>query len=162
MQAPGELVVLLPEFRAGMQPGQDDLDPGHLLLGVLVHGHPAAVVDDLDGAVLEMGDLDAGREAGNGLVHGIVDDLLGQVVRPGGVGVHAGSPLDRIETPQHLEVGGIVMIRTVFHFLTCLINILRYQTHWKLLIVLHFIRNEIRMPAGLHPVSHGRDNPAQS
>ena len=91
-------------------------------------------------------------EAGNGLVHGIVDDLLGQVVRPGGVGVHAGSPLDRIEAPQHLEVGGIVMIRTVFHFLTCLINILMYQTHWKLLIVLHFIRNEMKMPAGLHPV----------
>jgi hypothetical protein len=119
VQPAGEAVVLLVEFGAGVQPGHDDLDPGDLLLRVHVHGHAAAVVDHLQRAVLEQGDLDAVGKPGNGLVHGIVDHLLGQVVGPGGVGVHPGTPLDGLEAPQDLEVGGVVISRAVSHNAAC-------------------------------------------
>jgi len=49
--------------------------PGHFFFRVGVHRHAAAVVDHLQRAVFEMGDLDAVGETGNGLVHGIVDDF---------------------------------------------------------------------------------------
>jgi hypothetical protein len=103
------------EFGAGVQAGHDDLDPGHLLLRMLVNGHAPSVVDDLQRPVLEKGDLDAVGEASNGFVDGIVDDLMGQVVRPGGVGVHARPSFNRIESTQNFEIRCIVMIRVIFH-----------------------------------------------
>jgi hypothetical protein len=47
VQAAGEAVVLVRKLAAGVQPGEDQLDPGDALLGVDVHRHAAAVVGDL-------------------------------------------------------------------------------------------------------------------
>ena len=82
-----------------MQLGHDDLDGGHALL-VHLHGDAPAVVDDLDAAVLQQRDLDAGRVTRHRLVDGVVDDLPDQVVqspRSGGADVHTRPHPDGLE-----------------------------------------------------------------
>ena len=62
--------------------------------------------------VLEL-DLDAAGVAGDRFVHGIVDDLGGEVVERAGVGpadVHAGAAADRLEPLEHLDRGGVVAV----------------------------------------------------
>ena len=81
VQAAGEGVVLVAELAAGVQPGEDQLDAGDLLLRVDVHRHAAAVVGHLAAAVGVQGHLDAARVPGQRLVHRVVDHLLRQVVR---------------------------------------------------------------------------------
>src|SRR6185437_1090761 len=86
VQAAGEFVGLVGEFSAGVQAGEDELDAAHLLLGMDVDRHAAAVVGDLQGAILEERDVDLLAVAGDRFVDAVVDDLVGQVVGPGGVG----------------------------------------------------------------------------
>ena len=67
-----------------------------------MHGHrdAAAVVGDLDAAVLEQPHVDLGGEAGHRLVDGVVDDLPHQVVQAalaGGADVHAGTFANGLE-----------------------------------------------------------------
>ena len=53
-------------------------------------------------------------ETGQRLVHGIVDDLVDQVVqaaRTGGADVHAWPHADRLKSFQYLEVGRIIVVR---------------------------------------------------
>ena len=42
------------------------------------------------------------------LVDTVVDDLVGEVIRPAGVGIHAGAAAHRVETAQDLDVGSFV------------------------------------------------------
>ena len=51
MQAAGERVVLVGEFSARVQPGQDDLDPRQAFHRMQVDRHAAAVVGDADPAI---------------------------------------------------------------------------------------------------------------
>jgi len=69
-----------------------------------VHRHAAAVVGDFHRAVVEDRDFDGFRMARQGLVDGVVDDLLGQVVRAGCVGVHARTALDRVQAAEDFDV----------------------------------------------------------
>ena len=108
VQAAGEGVVLAAELAARVQAREDQLHARDAFLGVHVHGHAAAVVGDLDAAVGVQHDLDQLGVAAQGLVHRVVDDLLGQVVGPGGVGVHAGAALDRVQARQDFDVGSVV------------------------------------------------------
>ena len=108
VEAAGKAVVALGELGAGVQAGEDHLDPPDLLAGVLVHRHAAAVVGDRHRAVLVEGDGDLGAVAGDGLVRGVVDHLLGQVVRAVGEGVHAGAPAHRLEPGEDFDGGGVV------------------------------------------------------
>ena len=92
MQTAGNLVAFTAEFAAGVQNGEHDLDGGDLLLGMLVHGNTAAVVLAGDGIVGMDGHLDGIAVPGQGLVHGVVDHLVNQVVQTAGAGgadVHA-------------------------------------------------------------------------
>ena len=92
MQTAGNLVAFTAEFAAGVQNGKHDLDGGDLLLGMLVHGNTAAVVLAGDGIVGMDGHLDGIAVPGQGLVHGVVDHLVNQVVQTAGAGgadVHA-------------------------------------------------------------------------
>ncbi len=79
-----------------------------------VDGNAAAIVaHDQDIAGLQL-QLDARGMAGHGLVHGIVDDLGGQVMQGIGVGaadIHAGPPADRLQPLQHLDILGGVTFR---------------------------------------------------
>src|SRR5690606_13256528 len=108
VQAAGEGVVAVVELAAGVQPSEDQLDARHLFLGVDVHRHAAAVVGDLAGAVAVQDHLDQPGVAGKGLVHGVVNDLLGQVVGARGVRVHPRAAADRVQPGQDLDVCGVV------------------------------------------------------
>ena len=69
----------------------------------------AAVVDDGEKAVGRQFDADEGRVPGQRLVHAVVDHLGEQVMQClliGAADVHAGAAADRLESLQHLDVGG--------------------------------------------------------
>ena len=106
MQAAGELVGLVGEFAAGVQAGEDELDAAHFLLGMDVDRHAAAVVRDLQGAVLEEGDVDLLAVAGDRLIDAVVDDLVGQVVGPRGVRVHARAAAHGLQAGEDFDIGG--------------------------------------------------------
>src|SRR5699024_1141491 len=92
VQAAGGGKAAAAQLPAGVEHGEDDLDGGLALRLDDVHRDPAAVVDDADAAVLEDGDVDGRRVTGEGLVDGVVDDLVHQVVQAplaGGADVHA-------------------------------------------------------------------------
>ncbi len=108
VEAAGKAVGLVGELAAGVELGEDHLHARHPLLGVDVHRHAAAVVGHLDGTVLVQGHLDPFRVTGDGLVHRVVDHLLGQVVWPGGVGVHAGALAHRLQAAEYLDGGSVV------------------------------------------------------
>ena len=106
MQAAGELVVLVRELAAGVQARQDQLDAADLLLRMDVDRHAAAVVRDLQRAVLVQHHVDALGVAGQRLVDGVVDDFVREMIRATGVRVHAGAPAHGIEPAQYFDVGG--------------------------------------------------------
>ena len=96
-----------------MQPGEDDLDDRHALVGVQAHGNAPAVVGDLDAAILEEADIDVARVTAQGLVGRVVDDFLDDVQRVLGTGVHARPLPDRLQTLQHPD-GGFGVVGAVF------------------------------------------------
>ena len=111
MQAAGDLVAAAAELAAGVQDGQHDRHRGDALDRVDVDRDAAAVVDDLDAAVLQDRHDDAVAVAGQRLVDGVVDDLPDQVVQAaltGGADVHAGPLADRLEPLEDLDRGGVV------------------------------------------------------
>ena len=58
-------------------------------------------------------DLDPGGEAGDRLVHAVVDDFGGEMVKRAGVGpadVHARPAADRLESLEHLDRGCVVAV----------------------------------------------------
>ena len=73
----------------------------------------AAVVGDGQAVAGAELDLDPGGEAGDGLVHGIVDDFGGEVVEGAGVGpadIHAGAAANRLEPLEHLDRGRVIAV----------------------------------------------------
>src|SRR5690606_37745001 len=100
VQTAGDGVGIGVELAAGVELGEDDLDSGDAG-GVHTDGDTATVVDDLDTAVGEEGDLHLRCVSGHGLVDGVVDDLPDQVVQAtlsGGTDVHTGALAHRLET----------------------------------------------------------------
>ena len=91
------MIVLVGKFGARVQPGQNHLHAGDFFRGVQVHRHAAAVVRDLQRPVLVQNHVDFFGISGDRLVGAVVDDLLGQMIRPLGVRVHARPAPDRIE-----------------------------------------------------------------
>jgi hypothetical protein len=79
---------------------EDHFDTRHALTLVLVHRHAAAIVGSRERAILVEHDIDAPGVAGDSLVHGVVDDLLREMIRPGGVGVHARALAHGFKTGQ--------------------------------------------------------------
>ena len=116
VKAAGDGVAAAAELAAGVEDGHDDLDGGPVLGGVLVHGDAASVVDDPESAVGLDGDLDVVAVAGQGLVDGVVHDLVHQVVQPalaGGADVHAGPLAHSLEPLEDGDVGGTVVGRSL-------------------------------------------------
>ena len=103
VQAAGKTVAVLVELTAGVQPREDQLDTGHLVLGMPIDRHATTIVDDGDGAVLVQRYGDFPSVAGERFVDAVVDHLLHQVIRPRGVGVHARPAPDRLQSGQHLQ-----------------------------------------------------------
>ncbi|MNN57514.1 hypothetical protein D3C81_1725060 [compost metagenome] len=109
MQTAGELVVLVGKLATGMQLGEDQLDARNTFLGVNVHRHASAVIADLQGMVGMQDHLHRCGMPGQGFVDTVVDDFLGKVVRPTGVGVHAGAFAHRVEAREDFD--GVCVIR---------------------------------------------------
>jgi hypothetical protein len=92
----------------GVQHREGDLDRGPSFALVQVDRDAAALVLDLDRAVLEHRDGDLLAVAGERLVHRVVDRLLHDVQRVDRVGVHARHAPDGLETLEGLDRGCVV------------------------------------------------------
>ena len=96
MEAAGVPIVPIGEFGAGMQRGQDHFGTRLLQFGMRVHGHSPTVILDFQRAVLVQGDDQPFGMAGQNFVDAVVDNFLREMVRCGGVGVHAGALAHRL------------------------------------------------------------------
>ncbi len=107
VQAAGDLVGVLVEFSAGMQLGHDHFGGGHAFTLMDVGRDAAAVVAHGAGAVGIEGDHDLLGKARQGLVDGIVDDLVDHVMQAGAVvgiaDIHARPFAHGIEALEHLD-----------------------------------------------------------
>jgi hypothetical protein len=112
VEAAGHLVAAaVAELAAGVEDGQHDLRRGALLLLHRVDRDTSPVVGDRDGVVRVDDDLDLVGLAGEGLVHGVVDHLVDQVVESTGAGradVHARPLPDGLEPLEDGDVLGVV------------------------------------------------------
>ena len=111
VQAAGDLVAAaLAELAAGVQHGEDDFDGRLALLLHVRDRDAAAVVGDGDGVVGVDRDRHLAAEAGEGLVDGVVHDLVDEVVQAhhaGRADVHAGALADGL---QALEDGDVLRV----------------------------------------------------
>jgi hypothetical protein len=97
-----------------MQASQDQFHPGHLMLRMNVHRHPAAVVLHRERAIRMKDHIDPRRKAADRFIHTVVDHLLGKMIRTGGVGVHARALAHWLKARQYLNGTGIILMRNRF------------------------------------------------
>jgi hypothetical protein len=96
-----------------VQHGEDHRDRRDLLGGVLLDRDATAVVDHLDATVGQQLHRDGVAVAGHRLVHGVVDDLLDEVVQTtlaGRADVHAGPLADGLQALQDGDRIGVVVV----------------------------------------------------
>jgi len=113
VQAPRNLVVGAVELASGVEDRHHDLDARTPLFGMYVDRDSTAVVEDAAAPVGSEGDLDAIAEAGEGLVDGVINHLVHQVVEaagPGAPDVHAWAPADPFQPLEHLDLTGVVPV----------------------------------------------------
>ena len=111
MEAAGHGVATASELAAGVKDGEDNLERGLLLHGVLIDRDAAAVVGDADAAVLAQDHRDVAGVARHCLVYGVIDNLVDQVVQSplaGGADVHAGALADGVEPLKDGDRAGVV------------------------------------------------------
>ena len=108
VQTTGKLVVLAGELAPGVQPREDQFDPGHPFFGVDIHRHTAPIVDHFQCIVLMQDHRHAARMTGQRLVDAVVYDFLGQVVGSGGIGVHARAATHRVQTAEYFNIIGVI------------------------------------------------------
>ena len=92
-----------------MQLAEDQLHAGRPFLRVDVHRHAATVVDHLEGTDPRADHLPGAGVTRQRLVDAVVDDLLAEVIGPGGVGVHAGAATHRFKAIEDLNGIRIVL-----------------------------------------------------
>ncbi len=123
VQPAGHLVGILVELAAGMELGHHDLGGRHPL-AVHLGRNAAAVVEHGARAVGIEGDEDLLREAGEGLVDCVVDDLVDHVMEAravvGVADIHARTLADGIEALEDLDavrtvIGGVRHTRRISH-----------------------------------------------
>ena len=113
MQTAGDRVAAATKLTAGMQHGHDNLNGGFVLGGVLIHGNTAAVILDAHRAISLDGHVDFGGITGERLIHGVINDLVDQMVQTalgGRADVHAGAFTNRLQTFQHGDIGCTVFM----------------------------------------------------
>ena len=100
------LIAAAAEFAAGVEDGKHHLQGGFTGLGLNVNRDAPAVVGDGDGVARVDGDGDVGTVAGQGLVDGVVHDLIYQMVQArlrGGADIHAWPLAHRFQALQDLD-----------------------------------------------------------
>ena len=120
VQAARGRVRLAVELAAGVERAHDDFERALLrILRVRVDGDTAAVVGDGQEAVGVEADFNEGRVAGDGLVHGVVDDFGEEMVQRllvRAADVHAGTAAHGFKAFEDLDVGGRVVVGGVPRF----------------------------------------------
>ena len=115
MQPTGGVINLTAEFAAGVKRRHDHFERRFVPeLRMRVHRNAAAVVAHGEHVVGLQLDLDARGAAGDGLVHGVVENLGGEMVQRvlvGAADVHARPPPHRLEPFQHLDIARGVAVR---------------------------------------------------
>jgi hypothetical protein len=105
------MIVLVGKLGAGVELEHDHLHAaGPLHLRMFIHRHAPAVVGHLQSAVGAQHHVDVLGIPGDGLVHAVVDDFLGQVVGPGSVGIHPRPAFDRLQILEDLDRGRVVCV----------------------------------------------------
>ncbi len=107
VEAARDLVALAAELAAGVEHREHDREGREALVLDHVDGDAAARVADRDRVVGVERDLDGVVVPAEGLVDGVVDDLVHEVVetpRPGGADVHPGAEPDRLEALEDGDV----------------------------------------------------------
>ncbi len=69
-----------------------------------IHGHATAVVSHGKRAVPVECDIDFTGVTGKGFIDTVVDDLLGQMIRTGGIRVHPRALSDRVEACENFNI----------------------------------------------------------
>ena len=111
VEAAGDLIAAAAEFSAGVEDGENYLQGGEAGLGLDIYGDAAAVVGDGDGVALVDGNGDLIAEAGQGLVDGVVYDLIDQVMQAGlagGADIHTGALADGLQALQDLDLAAAI------------------------------------------------------
>jgi hypothetical protein len=112
VQAAGDLVAAaVAELAAGVKDREDDLGRRALLFLHDPDRDAAAVVGDRAAVVRMEDDADAVAVTGQGLVDGVVDDLVDKVVKPArarGTDVHAGTLAHRFQSLEDGDVLGAI------------------------------------------------------
>ena len=113
VQAAGDLVALLVELAAGVEPSHHHLEGADAFGRMNVGGNAAPVVGDADHLARLYGDLDLGAVPDQRFVDAVVHHLVHEVVqsfRARGADVHAGPLADVLQAFEHLDVlRGIVL-----------------------------------------------------
>ena len=120
VQPSRDLVAAAAELRAGVEGGHHQLHRGYLPLWMRCSGDTTPVVPHGHALVLVDGHVDLVTSADQGLIDGVVDHLVDQVVKGAPIratDVHAGSPTDCLQPLQHLDIGCFVARHTVSGFL---------------------------------------------
>ena len=100
VEAAGDLIPAATEFSAGVEDGEHHLQGGLARLGLDVHWDAPAVVGDGDGIARVDGHCNVGAVAGQGLVNGVVHNLIHQVVQARlrrGADIHARTLAHRLQ-----------------------------------------------------------------
>jgi hypothetical protein len=112
MQAAGEgvgrVAGVLVELAAGMQSGEGQHHHRYFLVGMEADRNAATVVGDGNRAIEVEQHVEVFRMAAECLVGGVVDDLLDDVRRRVGAGVHAGALAHRLQSLEDTEGGFVV------------------------------------------------------
>ena len=111
VQAAGNGVGLAVELAARVQRGHHDLDRRAVLHRVLIHRNAAAVVPHPDPAVGQQGHVDGVGVPGERLVHGVVHDLVDQVMQPalaGRADIHSRALADGLKALKYRDRACIV------------------------------------------------------
>ena len=107
VEAAGDLVSAAAKLTAGVEDGEDHLQSRFPRLLLNIHGDAPAIVGDGDDVARLNAHLNLGAVAGQGLVDGVVHDLIDQVVQSaggGGADVHARPFPDCLQPLQHLDL----------------------------------------------------------
>ncbi len=111
VQAARHRVAAAAELSSRVEDRHDHLKRGLALNGVHVDRNAAPVVRGAHAAVFEQSDGDGVAMPGEGLVHGVVHDLVDQVVKtplPRGADIHAGALAHGLETLENRDVASAV------------------------------------------------------
>ena len=82
-----------------------------------VNGHAASVINNAQRPVAMQSDINLATEAGQRLVHRVINNLLRQVIGAGGIGIHSRSLANRLQTREDLNRVGVVLRHKSVHFI---------------------------------------------